>query len=68
VDEGALKVAAALGRHGGTHAACGPTGGRPLGLRVVVADCLYGEHHRFTGGLVRRGAPYVVALNPSHAW
>ena len=37
-------------------------------FRVVVADCLYGEHHGFTGGLTQRGVPYVVALKPSHAW
>lgn len=37
-------------------------------LRAVVADCLYGEHHGFTGGLLHRGVPYVVALKPSHAW
>ena len=37
-------------------------------FRAVVADCLYGEHHGFTGGLSQRGVPYVVALRPSHAW
>ena len=37
-------------------------------FRAVVADCLYGEHHGFTGGLTERGVPYVVALRPSHAW
>jgi hypothetical protein len=37
-------------------------------FRAVVADCLYGEHHGFTAGLVQRGVPYVVALKPSHAW
>jgi SRSO17 transposase len=37
-------------------------------FRAVVADCLYGEHHGFTRGLQTRGAPYVVALKPSHAW
>lgn len=37
-------------------------------FRAVVADCLYGEHHGFTGGLTQRGVPYVVALRPSHAW
>jgi SRSO17 transposase len=37
-------------------------------FRAVVADCLYGEHHGFTGGLSQRGVPYVVALKPSHAW
>ena len=37
-------------------------------FRAVVADCLYGEHHGFTGGLTQRGVPYVVALKPSHAW
>jgi hypothetical protein len=36
--------------------------------RAVVADCLYGEHHGFTGGLTQRGVPYVVALKPSHSW
>jgi hypothetical protein len=36
--------------------------------RAVVADCLDGEHHGFTGGLTQRGVPYVVALRPSHAW
>ena len=37
-------------------------------FRAVVADCLYGEHHGFTGGLSARGVPYVAALKPSHAW
>ena len=37
-------------------------------LRAVVADCLYGEHHGFTAGLVQRGVPYVVAVKPSHSW
>ena len=37
-------------------------------FRAVVADCLYGEHHGFTGGLTQRGVPYVVALKPSHSW
>jgi SRSO17 transposase len=37
-------------------------------FRAVVADCLYGEHHGFTAGLVARGVPYVAALKPSHAW
>lgn len=37
-------------------------------LRAVIADCLYGEHHGFTAGLVQRGVPFVVALKPSHAW
>lgn len=37
-------------------------------FRAVVADCLYGEHRGFTGGLTQRGVPYVVALKPSHAW
>ena len=41
-------------------------GGWPL--RAVVADCLYGEHHGFTGGLEARGVPYVAALKPSHGW
>jgi hypothetical protein len=37
-------------------------------FRAVVADCLYGEHHGFTGGLTQRGVPYVVTLKPSHGW
>jgi len=37
-------------------------------FRAVVADCLYGEHHGFTSGLVQRSVDYVVALRPSHAW
>ena len=37
-------------------------------FRAVVADCLYGEDRGFTAGLQARGAPYVVALKPSHAW
>jgi hypothetical protein len=37
-------------------------------FRVVVADCLYGEHHGFTAGLRQRGVPYVAALKLSHAW
>jgi SRSO17 transposase len=37
-------------------------------FRAVVADCLYGEHHGFTGGLTQRGVSYVVALKPSHGW
>jgi SRSO17 transposase len=37
-------------------------------FRAVVADCLYGEHHGFTGGLTQGGVPYVAALKPSHAW
>ena len=37
-------------------------------FRAVVADCLYGEHHGFTHGLVQRAVPYVLALKPSHAW
>ena len=37
-------------------------------VRAVVADCLYGEHHGFTSGLVQRGVPSVVALKPSHGW
>lgn len=37
-------------------------------FRAVVADCLYGDHHGFTHGLVQRGVPYVLALKPSHAW
>lgn len=37
-------------------------------VRAVVADCLYGEHRGFTGGLTQRGVPYVVALKPSHTW
>ena len=37
-------------------------------VRAVVADCLYGEHHGFTTGVVQRGVPYVVALKPSHSW
>jgi SRSO17 transposase len=41
---------------------------RDCPFRAVVADCLYGEHHGFTRGLVQRGVPYVVALKPSHAW
>jgi DDE superfamily endonuclease len=42
--------------------------GQQWPLRAVVADCLYGEHHGFTAGLVQRGVPYVVALKPSHSW
>jgi SRSO17 transposase len=37
-------------------------------FHAVVADCLYGEHHGFTGGMTQRSVPYVVALKPSHAW
>ena len=37
-------------------------------FRAVVADCLYGEHHGFTHGLVQRAVPYVLARKPSHAW
>lgn len=37
-------------------------------FRAVVADCLYGEHHGFTSGLIARGLPFVVALKPSHGW
>ena len=36
--------------------------------QAVVADCLYGDHHGFTGGLVQRDVPYVVAHKPSHGW
>lgn len=42
--------------------------GQDWPFRAVVADCLYGEHHGFTAGLVGRGVPYVVALKPSHSW
>ncbi|HEX2184745.1 MAG TPA: IS701 family transposase [Chloroflexota bacterium] len=37
-------------------------------FRAVVADCLYGEHHGFTAGLIQHAVPYVVALKPSHSW
>jgi len=37
-------------------------------VRAVVADCLYGDHHGFTAGLMAREVPYVVAHKPSHAW
>lgn len=37
-------------------------------FRAVVADCFYGEHDAFRGGLHARGIGYVLALQPSHAW
>ena len=42
--------------------------GQDWPFRVVVADCLYGEHHGFTTGLRQRDVPFVVALKPSHSW
>jgi SRSO17 transposase len=37
-------------------------------LRAVVADSLYGEDRGLREGLRQLLVPYVLALNPSHAW
>jgi SRSO17 transposase len=37
-------------------------------FRAVVADSLYGEDRGLRGGLRQLQAPYVLALNPAHAW
>jgi SRSO17 transposase len=37
-------------------------------FRAVVADSLYGEDRGLREGLRTLQAPYVLALNPSHAW
>jgi len=37
-------------------------------FRAVVADSLYGEDRGLREGLRRLKVPYVLALNPSHAW
>jgi DDE superfamily endonuclease len=37
-------------------------------FRAVVADSLYGEDRGLREGLRKLSAPYVLALNPSHAW
>jgi hypothetical protein len=37
-------------------------------LRAVVADSLYGEDRGLREGLRKLKVPYVMALNPSHAW
>lgn len=36
--------------------------------RAVVADSLYGEDRGLRTGLRQLQAPYVLALNPAHAW
>jgi hypothetical protein len=44
---------------------------RPTGdpARVAVpADSLYGEDRGLRNGLRKLQVPYVMALNPSHAW
>jgi hypothetical protein len=43
---------------------------RKLGwpFRAVVADSFYGEDRGLRGGLRKLPVPYVMALNPSHAW
>jgi hypothetical protein len=37
-------------------------------FRAVVADSFYGEDRGLRGGLRKLSVPYVLALNPSHAW
>jgi hypothetical protein len=37
-------------------------------FRAVVADSLYGEDRSLREGLRKLRVPYVLALNPSHAW
>jgi SRSO17 transposase len=37
-------------------------------FRAVVADSFYGEDRGLRGGLRELSVPYVMALNPSHAW
>ena len=37
-------------------------------FKAVVADILYGEHHKFKEGLENRQIPYVLAIKPSYAW
>ena len=37
-------------------------------FRAVVADSLYGEDRGLRNGLRKLQVPYVMALNPSHAW
>jgi SRSO17 transposase len=37
-------------------------------FRAVVADSFYGEDRGLRGGLRKLSIPYVMALNPSHAW
>ena len=37
-------------------------------FRAVVADSLYGEDRGLREGLRKLKVPYVLALNPSHAW
>lgn len=41
---------------------------RNVAFRVVVADSFYGDDRGFKGALEELGAPYVLALKPSHAW
>lgn len=37
-------------------------------FRAVVADSLYGEDRALRAGLRQLQVPYVLALNPAHAW
>ena len=37
-------------------------------FRAVVADSFYGEDRGLRNGLRKLQVPYVMALNPSHAW
>jgi SRSO17 transposase len=37
-------------------------------FRAVVADSFYGEDRGLRNGLRKLQVPYVLALNPSHAW
>lgn len=37
-------------------------------FRAVVADSLYGEDRGLRAGLRQAQVPYVLALNPAHAW
>ena len=37
-------------------------------FRAVVADSLYGEDRGLRAGLRQVQVPYVLALNPAHAW
>ena len=37
-------------------------------FRAVVADSLYGEDRGLRNGLRTLSVPYMLALNPSHAW
>jgi SRSO17 transposase len=37
-------------------------------FRAMVADSLYGEDRALRRGLPQLQVPYVMALNPSHAW